>query len=184
MVIGFFIHAFSAWTTSEPVFIFNDKQNRLRRSAVNFISVTVSAGLVATTGMTILLWTITKSGWTNADMVRALGCFFVQSKSKAKWVGLIFHMAAGIPIAMLYTIAFYVLGITNMAQFIIAGAFMGFAHGFAFSFVMLSIAEHHPVEEFQNADFQVALAHLLGHIVYGLLVGLMVGLSGYHVPLS
>jgi len=43
----------------------------------------------------------------------------------------------------------------------------------------LILAEHHPVEKFQNAGFQVAIAHFFSHIVYGLLIGLVTGISGY-----
>ncbi len=32
----------------------------------------IIAGLIATTGITAVLWAINKTGWTNSDKVRAL----------------------------------------------------------------------------------------------------------------
>jgi hypothetical protein len=36
---------------------------------------------------------------------------------------------------------------------------------------MVIMSEHHPVEKFRQTDFQVALAHILGHVIYGGLIG-------------
>jgi hypothetical protein len=36
---------------------------------------------------------------------------------------------------------------------------------------MVIISEHHPVEKFRQTDFQVALAHIFGHVIYGGLIG-------------
>jgi hypothetical protein len=40
---------------------------------------------------------------------------------------------------------------------------------------MVILAEHHPVERFQNAGFQVAIVHFIAHIIYGSLIGLIAG---------
>jgi len=42
----------------------------------------------------------------------------------------------------------------------------------SFALVVL-VAEHHPLERFQKAGMGVAVAHLLGHLVYGLIIGLL-----------
>jgi hypothetical protein len=56
---------------------------------------------------------------------------------------------------------------------------IGLFHGVAFAFVLvISVAEHHPLEQFRDAGFEVAIAHLAGHIIYGLIVGTMVGILG------
>ncbi len=45
--------------------------------------------------------------------------------------------------------------------------------------MLLILAEHHPVEKFQNAGFQAAIVHLFRQIVYGVLIGLVTGISRY-----
>lgn len=150
---------------------------------MRFVIVAAMAGVIATAGMTTVLWLITRSGRTNADMVRALGSFITRSYHNSLLVGTAIHFGAGIPIAMLYIVAFQVIRVESIASMMLAGAAFGFFHGFAFSFVMLTISEYHPVDKFHKADFQVAFAHLLGHVVFGILVGLMVGISGYQARL-
>jgi hypothetical protein len=39
------------------------------------------------------------------------------------------------------------------------------------------------LEQFKEADFQVAIAHIAGHVAYGFLVGAVIGISGYRVIL-
>jgi hypothetical protein len=47
------------------------------------------------------------------------------------------------------------------------------------SFILvIAVAEHHPLPEFREAGFTVAVAHVVGHVVYGALVGLVLGMSG------
>jgi hypothetical protein len=146
---------------------------------MQFVLVSLVAGLVGTCGMTIVLWLIDRSGWANADMVRALGSALTRSYSRSVGPGLVFHFAAGIPFAMLYLLALAYLQAHGAALAMLFGGVIGFAHGVAFSFVLGILAEHHPVEEFKKAGPAVALAHLAGHIVYGILLGLVMGVSGY-----
>ena len=55
---------------------------------------------------------------------------------------------------------------------------MGFVHGFVISFVLIAVvAGRHPVEQFRSAGFEVAAAHIVGHVAYGLGVGLVAGLA-------
>lgn len=148
---------------------------------MKFILITILAGLVGTAGMTWVLQFITKAGWTNADMVRALGSAVTGSYEKSKTQGIILHFLAGIPIAILYTVFLYLLPISGIVGIILAGGIIGFVHGFAFSFILLALAEYHPVEQFREADFQVAIAHSVGHVIYGLLVGAVIAISGYRI---
>jgi len=148
---------------------------------MKFILITVLAGLVGTAGMTLVLQFITKAGWTNADMVRALGSAFTGTYEKSKTKGLILHFLVGIPIAILYAVFLYLMPISGIVAIIIAGGVIGFVHGFVFSFILLAMAEYHPIEQFREADFQVAIAHVVGHVVYGLLVGTVIGISGYRL---
>ena len=148
---------------------------------MKFILITVLAGLVGTAGMTWVLQFITKAGCANADMVRALGSAITGSYEKSKTQGYIIHFLVGIPIAILYTVFLSLGPITGWLGTILIGGVIGFAHGFAFSFILLALAEYHPVEQFRETDFQVAIAHIAGHFFYGLLVGAVISISGYRI---
>ena len=137
----------------------------------------IEAGIIATAGMTALLWLFDKTGKTNANMVRAIGSAVTRSAETSLWPGLVIQFVSGILFAFIYMTALNMVQLQGILSLVIAGGVIGFAHGFAFSFVMVILAEHHPVEKFQNAGFQVAIVHFLAHIVYGLLVGLVFGLS-------
>lgn len=64
------------------------------------------------------------------------------------------------------------------------GAMIGLFHRVAFAFLLvIMVAEHHPLEQYQDAGFEVAIAHLVGHVVYGILVGLVVGVTGVGIIL-
>jgi hypothetical protein len=144
-----------------------------------FILVAALAGLVGTWGMTAVLYLIDRSGRVNADMVRALGSAVTRSLETALFPGLLIHFLAGIPFAMLYIGIFTLFGVSGLQSLIAVGGLLGFGHGFAFSFILVILAEHHPVARFQEAGYPVAVAHFVGHIVFGLLVGLVTGLTGY-----
>ncbi|GAB4377089.1 MAG: hypothetical protein Kow0042_24280 [Calditrichia bacterium] len=143
---------------------------------MQFILSSAVAGIVGTAGMTLLLWAITKSNWANADMVRALGSFLTRSYHSALLPGIILKFAAGIPFGIIYIYVLKSIGVASTASLVLGGGIIGIAHGFAFSFIMVILAEHHPVEKFQEASFEVAIAHFLAHVLYGVLVGLIYGL--------
>ena len=136
----------------------------------------VLAGIIATAGMTAFLWLIDKTGKVNANMVRALGSALTRSVETSLVPGLIIHFVSGIFFAFIYIYALNMIQLGSLFSLALAGGIIGFAHGFAFSFIMVILAEHHPVERFQNAGFQVAIVHFIAHIIYGILVGLVKGL--------
>lgn len=147
---------------------------------LRLVIIPIIAGFVATLGITGTLWFINRMRLTNADMVRAVGSLFTRSSENATMVGLAIHFLAGIIISVVYLHLLSLLnaggvvtGITSLTFF---GGLLGFVHGFIFSFIMVIVAEHHPVDLYQKADFLVAVAHVIGHIVYGLLLGLMFGI--------
>ncbi|RMF61100.1 MAG: hypothetical protein D6748_02530 [Calditrichaeota bacterium] len=139
---------------------------------MQYIVLPIIGGFIATIGITTVLWLIDKSGWTRADMVRAVGSFFTKSYENSLKIGLAVHFAAGILISGVYLHILSLLQLNNAVLLTGMGGLLGFVHGFIVSFGIVIFAEHHPVKQFKEADFQVALAHLLGHIVYGLILGL------------
>ncbi len=149
---------------------------------MQFVAVSIAAGVLGTAVMTLFLWAVNKTGKVNADMVRALGSGVTRSIEKSLVPGLAIHFMAGIPFAMIYILAFHILRAGTIQGLVYTGLLFGFVHGFFFSFIMVVLAEHHPVERFQEAGFQTAIVHLVAHIFYGGMVGLIVGISGYMVP--
>lgn len=146
---------------------------------LEFLLFTIVAGVVGTGGMTSVMYLINKMGITNARMVIAIGSIITKTRENAIRVGLVVHFTAGIFFAILYTVFFSVYGIDHLLKFVGVGFGFGFIHGFVMSFILvIAVAEHHPLEEFRDAGFAVAVAHVLGHMVYGTLVGLVIGLSG------
>ena len=146
----------------------------------NFIWTALIAGFIGTLGMTGFLTVITKSGITNADMVRAIGSLFTKSLESSFKVGFIIHTSAGIIFGTLYTFAITSFEVHGLLSSIGAGMLIGFIHGAVVSFMLVAaVAEHHPLREFQQAGFSVAVAHWAGHLFHGILVGLVIGLVGY-----
>jgi uncharacterized membrane protein YagU involved in acid resistance len=143
------------------------------------VIITIIAGLIGTGGMTLVMWLISKSGMANADMVRAIGSLFSRDLDESLAPGLIIHFIIGALIAFIYVILISLFHPTSVAATIGTGAMIGVFHGVAFSFLLVvAVAEHHPLEHFRNAGLEVALAHLVGHVVYGLLVGTVIGIAG------
>ncbi len=139
----------------------------------------VSAGIVGTTGMTLVMRMIDRGTRINAGMVVAIGSVFTRSREGAARVGLAVHFTAGVLFAVLYTTLFAFYDIAGLLHFVGIGLGFGFIHGFVMSFILvIAVAEYHPLEEFREAGFAVAVVHVVGHIVYGTLVGLIIGLWG------
>jgi hypothetical protein len=145
----------------------------------NLIWTAVVAGLIGTGGMVLVLNAITKSGWTNADMVRALGSLFTRSLKNAYGIGIVIHFISGIFFAFLYSLAITAFNVHNVPLTAASGVLIGFIHGGVVGFMLVTaVAEHHPLPQFQKAGFSVGVAHWIAHVVYGFLVGLIFGLMG------
>jgi hypothetical protein len=144
-----------------------------------FLVMALVAGIIGTSGMTLFMQMVTRSGLANADMVRAVGSIFTRSLESAFSVGLILHFLIGIIFAVFYFLVFSLVGLSGFPGSLLAGFVLGFIHGFVVSFLLVvTVAEHHPMREFRKAGISVALVHLLGHVIYGILVGIVFGFSG------
>ena len=140
---------------------------------------TIIAGIIGTAGMSLLLWIITGSGMANAEMIRAIGSIFNRSYENSFLPGLIIHFIVGTIIAFFYVALINLFAPTSLVGSIAIGGMIGVFHGVAFGFVLvIAVAEHHPLERFRKAGFEVAIAHFIGHVLYGMIVGLVVGLAG------
>ena len=136
----------------------------------------VVAGVVGTGGMTGIMYLIDRAGLANAKMEVAIGSLLTKSLTNARQVGLIMHFSAGVGFAILYVILFNFLKVHGLLPFFGYGIITGFVHGFVMSFFLVyAVAEHHPLPEFREVGFGVAVAHVVGHVIYGALVGLTLG---------
>lgn len=143
---------------------------------IEFLLATFLAGIIATGGMTVFMNGITRAKITNADMVRAVGSMFTKgSGDAALMVGAMLHLISGVGFAMIYTIIVNFFGVPEGIATIGGMTLLGAFHGFVLSFLLVvSVAEHHPLQEFQEAGIGVAVAHFVGHIVYGFLLGAVI----------
>ncbi len=140
---------------------------------------TIIAGLIATAGMSLLMWLITRSGIADAEMIKAIGSIFNFSYDHSFLPGLIIHFIVGTIIAFFYVALINLFAPSSLAGSIAIGGMIGVFHGVAFGFTLVvAVAEHHPLERFRKAGFEVAIAHFVGHVLYGMIVGLIVGLTG------
>ncbi len=143
------------------------------------ILVIILSGILGTGGMSLVMWLITRSGLANADMIRAVGSIYTRSYENALLPGIIMHFTAGIIFAFLYVLFLSLFSLGSVGAYIGMGAMTGVFHGLVVSFLLVvSVAEHHPLEQFQKAGAEVAVAHLVGHIIYGLIVGAVIGIAG------
>jgi len=143
------------------------------------ILVIILSGILGTCGMSLVMWLINRSGLANADMIRAVGSIYTRSYENALLPGIIMHFTAGIIFAFLYVVFLSIFSLGSVGAYIGMGAMTGVFHGLVVSFlIVVLVAEHHPIEQFQKAGAEVAVAHLFGHIIYGLIVGAVIGIAG------
>ena len=137
------------------------------------------AGVLGTVLMSVTMGTIHAAGWANADMIRALGSLVTRRREGAFAAGLGIHLVAGALFAVPYTL---ILGALSGGGFLMTlglGALLGLVHGIVMALVLLAVvSEKHPLEEFRETDFEVAVAHIVGHVAYGVGVGLVVAFLG------
>jgi len=125
------------------------------------------------------MWLITQSRLANADMIRAVGSILTRSYENSFVPGLMAHFTVGILIAFVYAAFFELFPVDSIVAYSGLGAMMGTMHGLAVTFTLvIMVAEHHPLEQFRQAGAEVAIAHMVGHIVYGLIVGAVIGIAG------
>ena len=112
------------------------------------------------------------TGYANADMIRAIGSLVTRKYEGSFGWGLAIHLVSGMLFAIPYTVVLCGLGPMSLAMSVGLGGLMGLVHGLVMSLVLLGlVTERHPMKRFQNAGFEVAVAHIVGHVAYGIGVG-------------
>jgi hypothetical protein len=90
----------------------------------------------------------------------------------------VIHVTAALGFALVYTLLLVMLGYTHLPLSLVVGLAVGALHGIIVSLMLVwVVADHHPLEEFKDADLLVGLSHFAGHVAYGAVIGLVVGLS-------
>lgn len=139
----------------------------------------ILAGLFATGVMCVFLEIITRSNITNADMIRAVGSLFTKEYENSLSPGLFVQFSFGIFFSFIYFAVFSFFVPSSLILGLTAGFVMGFFHGMVVSMALvITVAEHHPLERFRESGFAVAIAHVIGHMLYGLTLGAIYGLTG------
>ena len=130
------------------------------------------SGFLGAISMFVFMELITLSKLANADMIRAVGSLITKTEEHSFKVGMVLHLLAGLGFALLYCYILSFIGTSEVAVFIGVGAFGGFVHGLLVSYFILTEGQNrHPLKKYQNAGFEVALAHVVGHVIYGAVIG-------------
>lgn len=147
-------------------------------SLLHFLTTSLVAGILGGLAMEWAMWLISRLGLAKGDMVLALGSLLTKSRENAYRVGLFVHATAAIVFALIYTFLMLQLGYTHLPMSLMLGLGLGMLHGLLVSLMLVwVVADHHPLEEFKEADLLVGLTHFAGHVAYGGVVGVAVGLS-------
>ena len=145
---------------------------------LKYLGTALVAGVVGGLAMEAAMWLIARAGLAKGDMILALGGMLTKERTNAYRVGLVIHATAAIGFALVYTLLMVTLGYTHLPQSLMLGLGVGVFHGLLVSLMLVwVVADHHPLEEFKEADLLVGLSHFAGHVVYGGVIGLLVGLS-------
>ena len=145
---------------------------------VKYLLTSLVAGILAGLAMELAMWLIGRAGHVKGDMILALGSLLSKTRDNAYRVGLVIHVTAAVGFAQVYTLLMVTLGYTHMPMSLMLGLGVGVMHGLLVSLMLVwVVADHHPLEEFKEADLLVGLSHFAGHEAYGGVVGLVVGLS-------
>ncbi len=142
-----------------------------------FIWLSFTAGIIATAGMTIFLFVVSKSGIMKADILKSIGSLFTKSKDSSSKVGLIIHAVVGIIFSFIYVLLMSLFEVKGFISSVGAGTLIGVVHAAVVSLVLIpSVAEGHPIKPIQKDGFTVAVSQGVAHIIYGFLIGLVVGM--------
>ena len=145
---------------------------------LKYLLTSLVAGVLGGLAMEFVMWLISRAGLAKGDMILALGSLLTKTRESAYRVGLVVHVTAAMGFALVYTLLMVTLGYTHMPMSLMLGLGVGVMHGLLVSLMLVwVVADHHPLEEFKEADLLVGVSHMAGHVAYGAMIGLVVGLS-------
>ena len=143
-----------------------------------FLWTALVAGILGAGAMEVTMWLIARFGWATGNMLVALGSMVTKVRDGAARVGAALHAAAALFFSAVYVLLMLRLGAAGVPATFALGLGIGFLHGMVVSLLLVwVVAEHHPLAEFQGADFAIGLSHLAGHVAFGGVVGLVAGVA-------
>lgn len=138
------------------------------------------AGCVAVAVMTLVLRRSRFFGLPETQMIRAIGSWITKDYKSSLKPGFAVHMIAGIGFAYFYSqlLATAPKMDTSAAigfwDIVVVCTLIGAVHGLLVTlFLVIAVAQYHPVERFQRLGPGDMAAHVIGHIVYGFTVGVL-----------
>ncbi len=140
------------------------------------------AGLCGVAVMTFFLRRARFLHLPETQMVRAIGSYVTKRADNALLPGSIAHAAAGIVFAYIYR---YLLTTVpdygeSVATPIVVCSIMGLVHGLIVTlFLVIAVAQYHPVKQFQRLDPSDMAAHVIAHLTYGATVGVLLVLLSF-----
>ena len=130
------------------------------------------AGVLGTTAMIGVMSWIHHLKLANADMVRAIGTLFTKSNDLSRFYGLVVNYSFGIFFAFVYAFLMGLSPVLTPGSAVIITLLTGLVHGLMVGLMLIvAVGEFHPMKKFRNVGVPVALAHVVGHVVYGLTIG-------------
>jgi len=139
------------------------------------------AGFCGVLVMTLLMRRARFIRLPETQMIRAIGAMITKDEDRALWPGFFCHLIAGIVFAYIYALLLTTApkqADTGMGLFlyIVVCTLMGLVHGLVVTlFLVISVAQYHPVERFRRLEPGDMAAHVIGHVVYGAMVGFVLG---------
>jgi hypothetical protein len=136
------------------------------------------AGFLGTLAMTFVLRRARYLHLPETQMVRAIGSFVTRDYNNALVPGTVIHLFMGTIFAYLYAALLDTIPMEQNHPFfvVISCTFIGFVHGIVVTlFLIIAIAQYHPLEAFRKFQPEDTASHVIGHLVYGLVVGLIMG---------
>ena len=133
---------------------------------------TFVAGGVGAISMSLAMGAIHATGYANADMIRALGSLVTRKYEGSFGWGLVIHLLSGMLFAIPYAAVLGGFAEKSLLMSAGLGGLLGLVHGLVMSLILLGVVtERHPMNRFKSAGFEVAIAHIVGHVAYGIGVG-------------
>lgn len=136
------------------------------------------AGFMGTLVMTFVLRRARFLHLPETQMVRAIGSFITRDFNNALIPGTVVHLFMGTIFAYVYAALLDTIPMEQNHPFfvVISCTFIGLIHGIVVTlFLIIAVAQYHPLEQFRAFKPEDTAAHVLGHLAYGLVVGLILG---------
>ena len=143
-----------------------------------FSIVPLIAGLAGVAVMTLFLRRARFFHLPETQMIRAIGSMITKDTERALLPGTLIHTVAGVFFAYFY--AFFLTTAPDAQQSIVlvtvVCTIIGFVHGLMVTlFLVISVAQYHPVEQFRKLEPGDMAAHVIAHVSYGATVGFLLG---------